>query len=230
MPSTGILALGRVLPNYSHMNPTVKPLIGCTLCMMLLASCGDEKSGDESSSKKSTRETVTTSAEPATPVKAPEETSEDAPEKSTTDAEDATTPESSTEPVTPPAEEEAPAEEENAPAPENPPAAQAKPPAPQPSGNPNSDPLSGEALEIVTRARGGEAPAQSRLGIMYENGQGGLQKDLAKAAEWHLKAAEQGYPRSQYNLAMMYESGMGVAKDAAEAAKWFKAYEDNPSK
>ena len=171
MPSTGILALGRVLPNYSHMNPTVKPLIGCTLCMMLLASCGDEKSGDESSSKKSTRETVTTSAEPATPVKAPEETSEDAPEKSTTDAEDATTPESSTEPVTPPAEEEAPAEEENAPAPENPPAAQAKPPAPQPSGNPNSDPLSGEALEIVTRARGGEAPAQSRLGIMYENGQ-----------------------------------------------------------
>ena len=237
MPSTGILALGRVLPNYSHMNPTVKPLIGCTLCMMLLASCGDEKSGEESSSKKSTGEPVTTSADPASPVKAPEETSEETPDKSTTAAEDATAPEASTEPTTPPAEEEAPAEEEEtpgeeekAPAPENPPAAQAKPPTPQPSGNPNPAPLSGEALEIVTRARGGEVLAQSRLGVMYENGQGGLQKDLAKAAEWHQKAAEQGSPRSQYNLAMMYESGTGVAKDAAEAAKWFQAYEVNPNK
>ncbi|MEC9054413.1 MAG: tetratricopeptide repeat protein [Verrucomicrobiota bacterium] len=212
------------------MNSTVKPLIGCTLCMMLLTSCGDEKSGEGSSSETNTGETVTTSADPTSPVKAPEETSEETPEKSTTAAEDATAPGASTEPTTPPAEEEAPAEEEKAPAPENPPGAQAKPSTPQPSDNTDPAPLTSEALEVVTRARGGEAPAQSRLGVMYENGQGGLAKDWAKAAEWHLKAAEQGYPQSQYNLAMMYESGMGVAKDAAEAAKWFKAYEDNPSK
>ncbi len=213
------------------MNSTVKPLIGCTLCMVLLTSCGDEKSGEGSSSETSTGETVTTSADPVTPVNAPEETPEEEQQKSTTEAEDAAAPETSTEPTTPPAEEEEPpAEEEKTPAPENPPAAQAKPSTPQPSDNTDPAPLTSEALEVVTRARGGEAPAQSRLGVMYENGQGGLAKDWAKAAEWHLKAAEQGYPQSQYNLAMMYESGMGVAKDAAEAAKWFKAYEDNPSK
>jgi TPR repeat protein len=37
---------------------------------------------------------------------------------------------------------------------------------------------------------------------------------------WFRLAAEQGMAGSQAMLATMYEKGVGVAPDAAEAAKW----------
>ena len=36
------------------------------------------------------------------------------------------------------------------------------------------------------------------------------------------KAAEQGVAKAQYNLALCYAKGNGVAKDKAEAVKWFR--------
>ena len=41
-----------------------------------------------------------------------------------------------------------------------------------------------------------------------------------EAVKWYRKAAEQNYAAAQYNLAICYERGDGVAKDWAEAYKW----------
>jgi len=49
--------------------------------------------------------------------------------------------------------------------------------------------------------------------------------DLAEAARWFQRAAEQGLAGSQSMLATMYEKGLGVAVDAAAAAKWRAAAE-----
>ena len=53
-------------------------------------------------------------------------------------------------------------------------------------------------------------------------------KDKAESETWYKKAAEalykaakQGDPRAQHDLAGLYRDGIGVAKDPAEADKWF---------
>src|SRR6476660_9906699 len=38
-----------------------------------------------------------------------------------------------------------------------------------------------------------------------------------------LPLAEQGHVAAQFNVAVMYEKGSGVARDSAEAARWFLA-------
>ena len=45
--------------------------------------------------------------------------------------------------------------------------------------------------------------------------------DDAEAAQWFLKAAQQGNVRAQVNLGLMYLRGEGVAQDDVEAAKWY---------
>jgi TPR repeat protein len=44
--------------------------------------------------------------------------------------------------------------------------------------------------------------------------------DPAEAAAWFRRAADQGLAGSQSMLAVMYEKGVGVERDAAEAARW----------
>jgi localization factor PodJL len=44
--------------------------------------------------------------------------------------------------------------------------------------------------------------------------------DYEGAARWFKAAAEFGLADSQYNLAVLYENGMGVAKDIPQAYKW----------
>lgn len=46
----------------------------------------------------------------------------------------------------------------------------------------------------------GDVDAQFNLGVMYENGQGGLAKDDAQAVTWYQKAAEQGDAKAQANI------------------------------
>ncbi len=67
----------------------------------------------------------------------------------------------------------------------------------------------------------GNAPAQSNLGVMYENGRGVAQSD-AEAVKWYRKAADQGNARAQYNLGWRYENGRGVAQSDAEAVAWYR--------
>jgi hypothetical protein len=39
-------------------------------------------------------------------------------------------------------------------------------------------------------------------------------------------AAEQGHVAAQYNIGIMYEQGIGTAKDRAKAKQWFKKAAD----
>jgi hypothetical protein len=67
----------------------------------------------------------------------------------------------------------------------------------------------------------GNAAAQVRLGMFYENGRG-VPRDYAEAARWYRKAANQGVADAQANLGYLYENGHGVPQDYAEAARWVR--------
>jgi TPR repeat protein len=64
------------------------------------------------------------------------------------------------------------------------------------------------------------APAQEKIGRMYHRGKG-LPQDAGKAAEWYLKAAQQGDAAAAARLGSMYRVGEGVPRDANQAAKWY---------
>lgn len=69
-------------------------------------------------------------------------------------------------------------------------------------------------------ARLGHGEAQARLGLAYKNGWA-VEKDLAAAAFWFWKAAEQGVISAEYNLAQAFEGGLGVKKDLKAAAYYY---------
>ncbi|WVM92675.1 tetratricopeptide repeat protein [Halopseudomonas pachastrellae] len=48
-------------------------------------------------------------------------------------------------------------------------------------------------------------------------------RSTTRAAEYYLKAAEQGHADAQYNLALLYDHGEGVALDDREAVRWYTA-------
>jgi localization factor PodJL len=47
--------------------------------------------------------------------------------------------------------------------------------------------------------------------------------DYSAAVEWFLLAARYGVKDSQYNIALLYEWGLGVQQDAVEAYFWYSA-------
>jgi uncharacterized protein len=67
------------------------------------------------------------------------------------------------------------------------------------------------------------APAELNLGMVYESGQGGIEKNPQEAANWYRKAAALGDTQAETSLGDMYVTGRGVAKDPREAAKLYKA-------
>lgn len=56
---------------------------------------------------------------------------------------------------------------------------------------------------------------------MYERGHG-VALDCRQAVQWYLRAATQGYARSQTSLARIYRTGSGVARSDTEAAMWLR--------
>ena len=54
---------------------------------------------------------------------------------------------------------------------------------------------------------------------MYEKGDG-VERSDEKAAEWYLKAAEQGLASAQCKLGVMYEDGTGVEQSDEKAVEW----------
>lgn len=66
----------------------------------------------------------------------------------------------------------------------------------------------------------GFAPAQYRLGSMYEKGNG-VERDIAKARGLYEQAANQGNASAMHNLAVLYASGALGQQDYATAASWF---------
>lgn len=67
----------------------------------------------------------------------------------------------------------------------------------------------------------GEPAALFEIGKRYTDGTG-VEKDLAKAAEWYELAANKGFAPAQYIIGNFNEKGFGVDKNPAEAAKWYE--------
>jgi len=65
------------------------------------------------------------------------------------------------------------------------------------------------------------AEAQYELGIDYEHGYNGKEKDLKMAVHWYTKAAEQGLAKAQYKLGLNYGTGQGVPRDVEKAKYWY---------
>jgi TPR repeat protein len=51
---------------------------------------------------------------------------------------------------------------------------------------------------------------------LYQIG-GGVEQDLVKAMEWHLKAANQGDTVALHSIAVLYENGFGFPQDYSKA-------------
>ncbi|MGM4908268.1 peptidoglycan-binding protein [Rhizobium sp. 768_B6_N1_8] len=71
----------------------------------------------------------------------------------------------------------------------------------------------------------GFAPAQYRLGSMYEKGNG-VARDVQKAKALYEQAAAQGNASAMHNLAVLYASGALGQQDYATAASWFQKAAD----
>jgi TPR repeat protein len=74
-------------------------------------------------------------------------------------------------------------------------------------------------------AEGGNAEAQTMLGIIYEGGHG-VSQDYAAAVTWYRRAADQGHPDAQFYLACMHDFGKGVPLDPAAAVEWLSKAAD----
>lgn len=61
------------------------------------------------------------------------------------------------------------------------------------------------------------------LGDIYKDGQGGLQKDLQKAAEYYEKGAEDGIGYCAFSLGILYKDGTdGLTQNTELAYKWIR--------
>ncbi|MGI9477629.1 MAG: caspase family protein [Hyphomicrobiaceae bacterium] len=85
-------------------------------------------------------------------------------------------------------------------------------------------------------AEAGLAPAMFRLGRLIEReasakrkaggGKAAYKTQLAAAAAWYAKAAEQAHPGAQHALGTLHEFGEGVGRDLAEALRLYKLAAD----
>lgn len=84
--------------------------------------------------------------------------------------------------------------------------------------------LSGNAATgarmLHTLASIGHAPAQLRLGLLYQQGWG-VPQDPRRAAHWFEQAARQDDIGGQYLLALAYQRGEGVPISPEKAFGWF---------
>jgi TPR repeat protein len=71
---------------------------------------------------------------------------------------------------------------------------------------------------LKERAENNDSEASYKLYFFYNF----YAYDYNQAIKWLKKAAEQGKPIAQYNLAKTYEMGWGVSKDYTEAIKWYE--------
>jgi hypothetical protein len=79
------------------------------------------------------------------------------------------------------------------------------------------------AAKLVTRAaEAGNAVAQLRLALLYDQGDG-IPQSARAAFEWYSRAAAQGEPESQNQTALFYESGEGVPENWDLSARLLQA-------
>ena len=71
----------------------------------------------------------------------------------------------------------------------------------------------------------GFAPAQYRVGNMYEKGLG-VERSATEAKLWYQMAAEAGNASAMHNLAVLFASGADGTVDSASALRWFQKAAD----
>jgi localization factor PodJL len=77
-----------------------------------------------------------------------------------------------------------------------------------------------DRLKMV--AQQGYAPAQEKLGELYDDPKGLVPADKNAAFDWTRKAAEGGLAGAMNRLAMMYYEGSGVTRDPSLTAVWLR--------
>jgi TPR repeat protein len=95
--------------------------------------------------------------------------------------------------------------------------------SPYPGTQPVTSSYEAHSVQLFQEAANrGDPGAMVNLGIMYEAGRGGLEKDEAEAARLYRKAADLGDARAMTNLAILYVGGRGVPQDDRAAAELLK--------
>jgi uncharacterized protein len=79
----------------------------------------------------------------------------------------------------------------------------------------------GSVAELQTKATQGFVKQELELAAAYFAGRG-VPRDLAQAAYWYRKAADQGNPAAQLYLGYLYTVGMGVSLNKAEGIRWYR--------
>ena len=82
--------------------------------------------------------------------------------------------------------------------------------------------LKEKSVEELLHLAEHDPEAQFQLGLHYANGDGGVKRDWTQAVEWSRRAAEQGHPGAQFNLACFYDLGRGLPRDGAKAVEWYE--------
>jgi localization factor PodJL len=75
--------------------------------------------------------------------------------------------------------------------------------------------------DLRSAAATGVPAAQFEMAARYADGRG-VTKDLAQAAAWFERAAQQEFAPAQYRLGAMYEKGNGVERDLEKAREWYQ--------
>lgn len=88
-----------------------------------------------------------------------------------------------------------------------------------------ADPAAGAKL-YERACQGGEWRSCSNLGVMYQTGAPGVNKDPVRAMRLYRRACESDSPRAAAagctNVGELYRDGLGVAKDRAKAAEFYR--------
>ena len=84
------------------------------------------------------------------------------------------------------------------------------------AGNAEAGPL------YRTAADAGLSVAMNNLGVLYEHGNAGMNRDTMEALRWYQKAAQAGLNIAMNNLAHMYADGVGIGKDENKALGYYR--------
>ena len=68
----------------------------------------------------------------------------------------------------------------------------------------------------------GDAEAQFELADVFR-----ADNDPATAFDWDIKAAERGYPKAQYNVAVCYRDGIGTSPNPGKQFYWYQKAAEN---
>ena len=88
--------------------------------------------------------------------------------------------------------------------------------------------LSPERLrEVRAKADAGSARDQFLIGLAYEYGLAGVERDVAEALRWHTRVAEQGIGMAEAWVGDFYYDGLGMPRDFERALHWYRLGSDH---